>query len=175
MNARLQPDATTAAPAVDFTLDGRPVQASAGETIWQVARRVGVEIPHLCHSPGLQPSGNCRACVVEVEGERVLAASCCRAAQSGMVVRSDSERARRAQRSVLELLNADAPVGRQLKHDSELAQWTAKVGADPRRFEARGAMQLDAAAQGADHQPQLRGTLASAQFSSRPCDRQSLG
>jgi len=150
MNARLQPDATTAATAVDFTLDGRPVQASAGETIWQVARRVGVEIPHLCHSPGLQPSGNCRACVVEVEGERVLAASCCRAAQPGMVVRSNSERTRRAQRSVLELLNADAPAGRQLKHDSELVHWTAALGADPARFEARGAMQAEAAVQGAD-------------------------
>ncbi len=150
MNAAFQSAAVPSETAVGFTLDGRAVMAQPGETIWQVARRVGVEIPHLCHREGLDPVGNCRACVVEVEGERVLAASCCRAPQPGMVVHSDSERARRAQRTVLELLNADAPAGNALRHDSELAQWTAKVGADPARFEARGAMQLDAAAQGAD-------------------------
>lgn len=143
--------AATDAPTIDFELDGRPVQASPGETIWQVARRVGIEIPHLCHREGLEPVGNCRACVVEVAGERVLAASCCRAPQPGMVVNSDSARARRAQRSVLELLNADAPAGHSLKHDSELVHWTSELGADPQRFAARGAMQLDAAAQGADH------------------------
>ncbi|MEN9905756.1 MAG: hypothetical protein RLZZ555_2321, partial [Pseudomonadota bacterium] len=118
MNATLHSDA---AMAVDFELDGRAVSARPGETIWQVAHRVGVEIPHLCHREGLDPVGNCRACVVEVAGERVLAASCCRAPQPGMVVHSDSERARRAQRSVLELLNADAPAGNMLRHDSELA------------------------------------------------------
>lgn len=157
MSASVQPqppaagaNAATAASVIDFELDGRPVQASPGETIWQVARRVGVEIPHLCHREGLHPVGNCRACVVEVEGERVLAASCCRAPQPGMTVRSDSERARRAQRSVLELLNADAPAGNLLKHDSELAHWTTELGADPQRFAARGAMQAEAAAQGAD-------------------------
>ncbi len=139
-----------AATAIDFQLDGHAVQASPGETIWQVARRVGIEIPHLCHREGLHPVGNCRACVVEVEGERVLAASCCRAPQPGLVVRSDSERARRAQRSVLELLNADAPAGHSLKHDSELAHWSEKLGVDARRFAARGAMQAEAAAQGAD-------------------------
>ncbi|MEN9475126.1 MAG: hypothetical protein RIS48_1848, partial [Pseudomonadota bacterium] len=143
--------AATDAATIGFELDGRPVQASPGETIWQVARRVGIEIPHLCHREGLEPVGNCRACVVEVEGERVLAASCCRAPQSGMTVRSDSARARRAQRSVVELLNTDAPAGYSLKHDSELAHWTAELGVDPQRFAARGAMQLDAAAQGADH------------------------
>ena len=66
--------------AVAFSLDGREVAAGPGETIWQVAAREGVSIPHLCHSaePGYRPDGNCRACMVEVEGERVLAASCIR-------------------------------------------------------------------------------------------------
>ncbi len=146
----VQSAAGPAATAVDFKLDGRAVSAEPGETIWQVARRVGIGIPHLCHREGLPPAGNCRACVVEIEDERVLAASCCRAPQPGLVVHSDSERARRAQRSVLELLNADAPAGKQLKHDSELAHWTTELGADPQRFAARGAMQLDAAARGAD-------------------------
>ena len=138
------------AQMIEFELDGCPVQSHPGETIWQVARRVGVEIPHLCHREGLRPAGNCRACVVEVDGERVLAASCCRAPAPGMVVKSDSARARRAQRTVLELLQADAPAARLLKHDSELADWAARLGADPARYRARGAMQAEAVARGAD-------------------------
>jgi len=96
-------------PTLAFTLDGRPVQARAGETIIEVAQRVGVEIPHLCWTPGLDPAGNCRACVVEVKGERVLAASCCRRASAGMEVSTASERARASQRLVLELLQSDLP------------------------------------------------------------------
>jgi formate dehydrogenase major subunit len=63
---------------VRFTLDGRNVMADAGETLIEVAERHGVQVPRLCHSPGLEPAGNCRACMVEVDGERVLAAACCR-------------------------------------------------------------------------------------------------
>ena len=64
--------------SLQFTLDGREVTAHADETIWQVAEREGTNIPHLCYSPepGYRPDGNCRACMVEIEGERVLAASC---------------------------------------------------------------------------------------------------
>jgi len=66
--------------AIRFTLDGRDVEAAPGETIWQAAQRLGTEIPHLCHrpAPGYRPDGNCRACMVEIEGERTLAASCIR-------------------------------------------------------------------------------------------------
>src|SRR5215831_16737070 len=66
--------------AIRFTLNGQEVEAQEGETIWQVAHRLGEEIPHLCYSPepGYRPDGNCRACMVEIEGERVLAASCIR-------------------------------------------------------------------------------------------------
>jgi formate dehydrogenase major subunit len=70
---------------IRFKLDGRDVAAHPGETIWQAARREGTEIPHLCYSPepGYRPDGNCRACMVEVEGERVLAASCLRKQRHG--------------------------------------------------------------------------------------------
>lgn len=63
---------------IQFELDGKQVEAINGETIWQVAKRQGHEIPHLCYSPepDYRPDGNCRACMVEIEGERVLAASC---------------------------------------------------------------------------------------------------
>ena len=73
---------------ISFKLDGVELQAQAGETVLKAAQRHGVDIPHLCFSDGLRADGNCRACVVEVEGERVLAASCCRAPQAGMVVLS---------------------------------------------------------------------------------------
>ncbi len=89
--------------SVAFTLDGRDVVADDGETIWQVATREGVAIPHLCHSttPGYRADGNCRACMVEIGGERTLAASCIRKPTEGMAVRSASTRATAARRSVM--------------------------------------------------------------------------
>src|SRR3954469_11551683 len=109
---------TTAAETVRFRLNGREVAACAGETIWQVARREGVEIPHLCHSPapGYRPDGNCRACMVEVAGERVLAPSCVRRPTAGMKVETESARARSARAMVFELLIADQPP-REQSHD----------------------------------------------------------
>src|SRR3954470_23774217 len=96
------------APVITFTLDGREVTARAGETIWQVAQREGTEIPHLCYSPepGYRADGNCRACMVEIEGERVLAASCKRTPSIGMKVKTASQRAVAAQNMVMELLVA---------------------------------------------------------------------
>ena len=86
--------------SISFTLDGRMVEAADGETIWQVAQRLGTDIPHLCYAPepGYRPDGNCRACMVEIEGERVLAASCMRAPSPGMKVHSASTRAESARR-----------------------------------------------------------------------------
>ena len=96
-------------PLVDFQLNGAAVKAVEGDTILEAARRAGVEITHLCHKDGYRPDGNCRACVVEIAGERVLAPSCCRAVAPGMQVQSNSERALKSQRMVLELLLADMP------------------------------------------------------------------
>ncbi len=95
-------------PTVEFELDGRRIAAQPGETILQAARRAGAEIPSLCYQDGLRPDGNCRACVVEVAGERVLAASCCRAPTPDMKVSAQSPRARAAQRMVVEMLAAEA-------------------------------------------------------------------
>ena len=95
-----------------LTLDDVEVQAFPGETLWQVAKRAGETIPHLCFkdAPGYRADGNCRACMVEVEGERVLAASCIREAAPNMVVRSTgSSRVKAARKGVLELLLADQP------------------------------------------------------------------
>ncbi len=125
---------------VRFILDGREVEASAGESIWQVARREGIEIPHLCWlpEPGYRADGNCRACMVEIEGERTLAASCIRTPAPGMIVRTGSERATKARRAVMELLLADQPP-RQDAHDrtSRLWQWAERMGVAESRFPPR--------------------------------------
>src|SRR5690606_8332905 len=99
-------------------------EARPGETIWQVARRMGTTIPHLCWrpEPGYRADGNCRACMVEIEGERVLAASCIRTPTEGMVVRSASDRAGTARRLVMEHLLADQPQ-RADAHDQSSLLW----------------------------------------------------
>ena len=112
-------------PTVAFTLDGQPALAVPGESILHAARRHGVDIPNLCHSDGLRPDGNCRACVVEVAGERVLAASCCRAVTPGMEVKAQSARAIKSQNLVLELLAADVAAPDQA---GELSQWLQHTG-----------------------------------------------
>ncbi|WP_422843712.1 molybdopterin-dependent oxidoreductase [Acidovorax sp. M2(2025)] len=96
---------------VAFELDGQPVTAQPGETILKAAQRHGVEIPHLCYTDGLRPDGNCRACVVEIAGERTLAPSCCRAPTVGMKVQAASPRARKSQQMVVEMLLSDMPDG----------------------------------------------------------------
>jgi formate dehydrogenase major subunit len=131
------------ATPIAFTLNGRALEAAPGESILKAAQRAGVEIPHLCHKDGLRSPGNCRACVVDIEGERVLAPSCCRAPSAGMVVHSDNARARAAQKTVLELLLSDAPDTAALKFDSELAHWAEVAGALPGRFPARAAAAHD--------------------------------
>jgi formate dehydrogenase major subunit len=127
---------------VRFTLDGRAVEAVPGESILACAARHGVDLPHLCHRDGLRPDGNCRACVVEIDGERVLAPSCCRAPAEGMAVRARSERARASQRMVVELLLADAPAAAQ-RADSELLRWARELGVEGSRFAPRDRVARD--------------------------------
>jgi len=139
------PDGSKVA-TIRFTLDGRDVEALPGETIWQVAEREGTEIPHLCYSPepGYRADGNCRACMVEIEGERVLAASCIRQPTEGMKVNSAGERARKSREMVFELLLADQPK-REIAHDpdSKFWNWTDKIGLSDSRFPARTAVAPD--------------------------------
>jgi formate dehydrogenase major subunit len=125
---------------IRFLLDGAEVEANAGETIWQVANRRGTEIPHLCYSPapGYRPDGNCRACMVEIEGERVLAASCIRKPTAGMKVNTASERAKASRKLVFELLVADQPE-RRTAHDPESRfwRWADRIGVGESRFPER--------------------------------------
>lgn len=126
----------TARETVTFSLNGRDVTGLQGEPILEIAKREGVEIPHLCYKPGLDAVGNCRACVVEIAGERVLAPSCCRAAAPGMKVTTDSERAVKSQKLVLELLQSDMPEADYTRHN-EVDLWSAKLGVGKPRFESR--------------------------------------
>ncbi|WP_425993536.1 formate dehydrogenase subunit alpha [Afipia sp. DC4300-2b1] len=124
---------------IQFELDGKMVEAQPGESIWQVAKREGTEIPHLCYSPepDYRADGNCRACMVEIEGERVLAASCKRMPNVGMKVKSASARAVSARKMVMELLVADQPA-RETSHDpdSKFWNWADKVNVTESRFPA---------------------------------------
>src|SRR3569623_1005388 len=141
---------------ITFELDGKQVEANAGETIWQVAKRQGREIPQLCYSPApyYRPDGNCRACMVEIEGERVLAASCKRTPSVGMKVKTESARATAAQKMVMELLVADQPA-RETSHDpdSKFWHWADATGVTESRFPAAERWNTDAS------QPAMRVNL----------------
>src|SRR4249920_3741137 len=117
MNAITNQEAALLAPTVSFTLDGREVQARANETLIEVCDREGVDVPRLCYKPGMEAVGNCRSCMVEIAGERVLAPSCCRAPTAGMKVTTDSERVKKSQKLVLELLLADMPETAHTRHN----------------------------------------------------------
>ena len=97
--------------SITITINDNKIEANTNETIWEVASRNGIQIPHLCHKPadGYRPDGNCRACLVEIDGERTLAASCIRNANEGMVIKTASDRATKARNMVLELLVTDQP------------------------------------------------------------------
>src|SRR5262245_14548179 len=117
--------------SVKFTLDGKEVEALDGETIWQAAKPFGTDIPHLSHSPepGYRADRTCRAGMVEIERERVLAASCIRKRTEGMKVKATSDRAKTARQMVFELLVTDQPE-RETSRDpqSKFWSWADRMG-----------------------------------------------
>ena len=129
---------------VEFKLDQQTVVAFEGESILKAAKRHGIDIPHLCYKDGLRADGNCRACVVEIKGERTLAPSCCRNASAGMEVLLKTPRVEKSQKMVLEMLlsdmpdvgykwnDADAASGAAAPADAgqhgELSQWADAMG-----------------------------------------------
>ncbi|MGI4844878.1 MAG: formate dehydrogenase subunit alpha [Janthinobacterium lividum] len=120
-------------PTVSFELNGRAVDALPHETLIEVAAREGIEVPRLCYKEGLASVGNCRSCMVEIAGERVLAPSCCRNPAPGMKVTTDSPRALAAQKMVLELLQADMPEA-EYTRKNEVDIWAEKLGVGKPRF-----------------------------------------
>src|SRR5262245_25960275 len=118
---------------VEFKLNGKTVIGRSDELIIETARRHGIAIPQLCYRKGLRPDGNCRACVVEIKGERVLAPSCCRFPSEGMEVTTDGPRALASQKLVIELLLADMPE-RQYTPSNELDAYAKKFQIGRSRF-----------------------------------------
>jgi len=108
MNAPV-PKELLAPPSIEFKLNDQTVVGFEGESILSAAKRHGIDIPHLCYKEGMRADGNCRACVVEIKGERTLAPSCCRNVTPGLEILSQSLRAKKSQEMVLELLLSDMP------------------------------------------------------------------
>ena len=131
---------STPQKTVTIKLDGKDISVPEDATIWEAAQAQGTLIPHLCHKPepGYHSDGNCRACMVEIKGERVLAASCIRPVQDGMVVNTASERAEKSRALVVELLAADQP---DQPHDasSHFLDMAALNDVSDSRFPAREA------------------------------------
>src|SRR6185369_16135063 len=129
---------------IEFKLNGESLRAYEGEAIIDAAKRHGVDIPHLCYKEGYRPDGNCRACMVEIKGERVLAPSCCRVPAAGMEVQSDNPRALASQKMVVELLLNDVTVEEDLKPGAnELYYWADKLGVKRGRLPARKSWKAD--------------------------------
>jgi len=90
--------------SIELTIDGLEIEAQPGQTVLEVARDNHIYIPTLCHYPGTTNVGACRVCLVEVQNARTLVASCCMPVSPGMVVRTNTEKIRNAQRLIVELL-----------------------------------------------------------------------
>lgn len=95
---------------ITVTLNGGKVSVAPSATIMEAATRNGIEIPHLCHTPYLEPTSACRLCVVEVEGMRALVPSCSVKVADGMKIQTHSERVLRSRRSIIELLLSAHPL-----------------------------------------------------------------
>ena len=115
---------------VTLQIDGKEVSAQEGTTLLEVAQKVGIVIPTLCHHAKLEPYGGCRLCTVEIElrGGTKLVAACLYPVEKNLVVRTRSEKVDRIRKMILELLLAHAPDAFELQ---DLAK---EYGADKGRF-----------------------------------------
>src|ERR1700742_828652 len=133
------------ATAKTFFIDDREIDIRDGESIFTAARRLDIKLPHLCYTPkpGYRPDGNCRVCMVEIEGERVLAASCLRTPSPGMKVKTQTDPAKTAPKMVAELLLTDQP-DIKVAHDPGSELWKIIKRDDLRagRFPKRDAAQV---------------------------------
>src|SRR5215831_8598584 len=138
---------TSKPAAKTFFIDDREIDIREGETIFRAARRLDIKLPHLCYSPkpGYRPDGNCRVCMVEIEGERVLAASCIRTPAPGMKVKTQTDRAKTARNMVAELLLTDQPAIEVARDpDSELWKIVKRQKLEAGRFPKRESIEVPA-------------------------------
>ncbi len=99
---------------INLTINGKPAKVKEGSTILEAARSVNVKIPTLCHLDlhdikMVNKTASCRVCVVEVEGRKSLAPACATPVLEGMVIKTDTKKAVKARRTVVELLLSDHP------------------------------------------------------------------
>lgn len=125
---------------IGVNIDGKEVRCPEGTTIFEAAKRIDIQIPTLCHSPDLTPSGNCRICVVEVEGTPRLVASCHTPIADGMVIQTQSRKVREVRRAIVELLLAGHTghcVSDIKAKNCQLHQLAADLEVGPPRFPVR--------------------------------------
>src|SRR5256885_15249327 len=113
------------------TIDGREVQAPEGTTILEACRRLAIDTPTLCYLETLTPVNVCRACVVEVEGSRVLVPACSRKLEAGMKIHTNSDRVRTSRRVVLEVLASSVDMSLT---GPDVQRWMSTYQAAPERF-----------------------------------------
>ncbi|MEP6752961.1 MAG: 2Fe-2S iron-sulfur cluster-binding protein [Candidatus Dormiibacterota bacterium] len=121
---------------VTVNIDGEDVQVTEGTTILEACRGLDIDTPTLCQLENLTPVNVCRACVVEVEGSRVLVPACSRKVEADMQVHTDSERVRHSRRMVLEMLASSVDMS---LCGPQVSGWMAQYGAEPQRFGADAA------------------------------------
>src|SRR5262245_6220136 len=139
---------------VDVTIDGRAVRVPEGATLLEACRQQGIDTPTLCYLENLTPVNVCRVCVVEVENSRVLVPACSRKVESGMSVKTDSERVQLSRRMVLEFLGSSVDL--ELT-SPDVKRWVEDYGAEPDRYgprsEPEDAGARDARRPGHHHEP----------------------
>lgn len=124
--------------ALTLTMDGRMIAAEQGQTLLEVAREAGIEIPTLCHMEGLEALGGCRLCLVEVTGSARPLPACLTAARDGMVVTTASETLSEYRRMIVELLLAERTHTCSIcvqNNNCELQSLAARLGVDHVRFD----------------------------------------
>jgi predicted molibdopterin-dependent oxidoreductase YjgC len=133
MNVRYAAASDAPVRHITITIDGEAVSVPEGSTILAACNAAGKDTPTLCYGDTLTPKNACRVCMVEVEGSRVLVPSCSRQVQTGMVVKTDSERVRHSRRLVLELLGSSV----DLSTTAKIPEWMDRYGANPDRYGPR--------------------------------------
>ncbi|NNC75918.1 MAG: 4Fe-4S binding protein [Acidimicrobiia bacterium] len=140
---------------VEIVVDGNPVSVPEDATILDACRQADVDVPTMCFGENLTARNACRACVVEVEGERVLAPSCSRQVDGGMVVSTDSDRVQTSRKVVLELLASSVDLSL-----AGMDEWMDRYGADRHRYGPPGGSPGDPTHPG--HHTEPDGTTAAA-------------
>src|ERR1700730_5647882 len=116
---------------ITVNIDGEDVQVTEGTTILEACRGLSIDTPTLCQLENLTPVNVCRACVVEVEGSRVLVPACSRRVEADMKVHTDSERVRHSRRLVLEMLASSVDMS---LCGPQVSGWMSRYDATPERF-----------------------------------------